>query len=199
MPRKAERKPTGRDEVMSAIVHSAERLWSERGPAAVSLRQIAADAGVNYGLVYQYLGTRENLLRTVFRRLSEEASEEIEGATDLHGALVALRDSRFGETYVRMLAWTLLEGHDPREFLGRSPALDVLARAVVGEEDDDAGRQARVAIALSLVVNTGWLMFGDFFAVALGLDEDREQLDVTVRALLHRMPAVVAGLDGDAD
>src|SRR5262245_13755529 len=67
-------RPTGRTEVVVALLEAAERLFAQRAPGSVSLRQIAAEAGVNFGLVYQHIGTRDQLLRAVFRHVSERAS-----------------------------------------------------------------------------------------------------------------------------
>jgi AcrR family transcriptional regulator len=52
-------RPYGREEVRRALLDAAQRLIAERGPGNVTLREIAEAAGVNFGLVYQYLGTRE--------------------------------------------------------------------------------------------------------------------------------------------
>ncbi|WP_156746654.1 helix-turn-helix domain-containing protein, partial [Mycobacterium sp. E1715] len=42
--------PTGRDEVVAAILDSASQLFAERGPAATSIRDVATAARVNHGL-----------------------------------------------------------------------------------------------------------------------------------------------------
>src|SRR2546425_12245140 len=54
--RVAKARPRGREEVMNALLESARKLIVERGPS-VALRDIADDAGVNFGLLYHYLGT----------------------------------------------------------------------------------------------------------------------------------------------
>jgi AcrR family transcriptional regulator len=193
-------RPTGRDETIAAIVTSARQLWSERGPAAVSLRQIAAHAGVNYGLVYQYIGTRENLLHVVYRQLSEHASEQLKAGDDFHAALDTLRVSSTGDAYVRMLAWTLLEGHDPHAFLGRSPAMEEFVRTVrrgLDADGDDAdGRDgdatdAAVVAGVAMVITMGWKLFSPFFTVALGLEDDRARFDQAVQRLIERLPELV--------
>ena len=54
-------------------MRSATELFAARGPSAVSLREIAAHAGVNFGLIHQYIGTKDNLLRLAFQRASGKA------------------------------------------------------------------------------------------------------------------------------
>ena len=44
---------------------AAAELFAARGPDGVSLREIAAHAGLNYGLIHQYVGSKDELLRLV--------------------------------------------------------------------------------------------------------------------------------------
>ncbi|MUM35063.1 TetR family transcriptional regulator, partial [Mycolicibacterium sp. CBMA 361] len=47
--------PVGRDEVVAAILEAAAELFAARGPAATSIRDIAAKSNVNHGLVFRHL------------------------------------------------------------------------------------------------------------------------------------------------
>ncbi|MBV8348759.1 MAG: helix-turn-helix transcriptional regulator, partial [Mycolicibacterium sp.] len=62
--------PTGRDEVTAAILDSAAELFAERGPAAASIREIAAHARVNHGLLFRHFGTKEQLVAAVLNHLA---------------------------------------------------------------------------------------------------------------------------------
>ncbi|WP_235047108.1 helix-turn-helix domain-containing protein [Arthrobacter nitrophenolicus] len=48
-----------------AIIHSASRLFGERGYRAVTVREIAADAGVSASLVMKLFLSKENLYAAV--------------------------------------------------------------------------------------------------------------------------------------
>ncbi|MCV7113486.1 helix-turn-helix transcriptional regulator, partial [Mycolicibacterium setense] len=48
--------PTGREEVAAAVLEAAADLFAERGPAATSIRDIAARSKVNHGLVFRHFG-----------------------------------------------------------------------------------------------------------------------------------------------
>jgi AcrR family transcriptional regulator len=52
----------------TALLDAVERLMLSEGYAAVTSRRVAAEAGVNPGLVYYYFGPMENLFVEVFRR-----------------------------------------------------------------------------------------------------------------------------------
>jgi AcrR family transcriptional regulator len=51
------------------LLDAAARLFAERGFNGVSVREIAAAAEVNLGVIPYYFGTKENLLQEVFQRL----------------------------------------------------------------------------------------------------------------------------------
>ena len=52
----------------TALLDAVERLMLSEGYAAVTSRRVAAEAGVNAGLVYYYFGPMDNLFVEVFRR-----------------------------------------------------------------------------------------------------------------------------------
>jgi AcrR family transcriptional regulator len=54
-----------------ALLDAAERLLLDAGYAGVTTRRLAAEAGVNHGLVHYYFGSVENLLVRVLERFTE--------------------------------------------------------------------------------------------------------------------------------
>jgi TetR/AcrR family transcriptional regulator len=53
-----------------ALLDAAERLLVEVGYAGITTRRLAAEAGVNHGLVHYYYGSLENLLVQVLERFT---------------------------------------------------------------------------------------------------------------------------------
>ena len=52
-----------------ALVDAAKRLLPDRAPSTVSGRELAAEAGVNYGLVHHYFGGKDAAFREAFLEL----------------------------------------------------------------------------------------------------------------------------------
>lgn len=50
------------------ILRAAIRVFAEKGYHTCRVQDIAAEAGVAYGLVYHYFSSKEELLETIFRR-----------------------------------------------------------------------------------------------------------------------------------
>jgi AcrR family transcriptional regulator len=62
---------TPREQAETALLDAAERLLVEVGHAGITTRRVAAEAGVNHGLVHYYFGSMENLLVRVLERFTE--------------------------------------------------------------------------------------------------------------------------------
>ena len=180
-------KQIGRDEVIRRLVAAAATLFAEYGPDGVSLRQVAAKAGVNYGLLHQYVGTKDDLLRLVFRSVSESAAGRFAEAGDLDAALDAFAGAGPEPSqYVRMLAWALLQGRDAEGLLGRSPALATLLARI--DPTPDGSTEARMRLASAVAMSLGWQLFGPFIANGVGLgDAPAEDLRAQRKAILRSL------------
>jgi AcrR family transcriptional regulator len=179
------KRPTGRDEILDALLDAAERLFAAAGPGDVSLRAIANDAGVNYGLVHRHFGTKDALFDRLLQRYADRWTARLE-VLDYHAAF----DELLGpgpETgpYLRLLAWTLLsdrqDGHARAHI--EHATLDQLP-ALRGDVDPDA---AAIATAAALAFAFGWRFFNPFIRDALHLDLDDDELQATMRQHLHRL------------
>lgn len=90
-----------RDATRDRIFLAAERLFAQKGFAAVSVRDITADAGVNLAAVNYHFGSKDALLYEIFRtrsgelnrtraRLLHEATEAARGKPTVRAILEAL-------------------------------------------------------------------------------------------------------------
>ena len=167
-------RPTGRDEITDAVLDAAERLFAAAGPAEVSLRTIAQEAGVTYGLVYRHFGTKDVLLERLLARYNERWKDHLGANPDYAGALRDLLGESFDTgPYLRLLAWTLLTGVPDRDAASyrRHATLDELPALAAGAESSDE-RAARLQTAGALAFAFGWRFFNPFIRAALHLDDD---------------------------
>lgn len=184
-------RPRGPEDVTAAVVDAATRLIGERGPGKVSLRDIAREARVNYGLIHYYFGTKDDVLRTVFRSLSYRVADRLATADTIWEMMDEYwQVSESGNSYVRMLSGLLLEGRDPEEFLGRSPAIGELRRGIeaaqaapgpppspVAAPQSGEPFDPRLVAAATILVSMGWRLFSPFLISAAGL-QDRTYEDL---------------------
>lgn len=174
-----ETRPYGRDEVRAAIIAAAERRFAAEGPGA-SLRDIAADAGVNLGLLHRHFGTKAALIREVLAAAALRASVRLSDLGTLDDALDAIMRSavRHDDTmhaYVRMLAWLLLAGEDARDLQDEFPTMSQVVRV--------AGPERHALVLLTLAAAFGWETFGPHLSRMVGYrSEERAAADLS-RAL----------------
>ena len=168
-------RPRGRDEVMDAVRAAAAELLAERSPRDITVRDVAARAGVNHALVHRHFGTKDDLFRAVIAELSTRVGAEIR--TGRPGAM-PLRLLQAHPEYWRILARAVLDDPQLLEPSPTSAAATVLTVISGANEPDEATRTA-AAVAGSLVL--GWIVFGDHLASVLDVS-DRESLEAAVNA-----------------
>lgn len=86
--RKAERSEATR----AALIAAAQRLFGERGYAAVGTEEIVREAGVTRGALYHHFGGKRDLLEAVYEKTEAELTREIaESAMGGSSPLEAMR------------------------------------------------------------------------------------------------------------
>lgn len=178
------------DHPASAILVAAAELFGQRSPSAVSLREIARRAGVNYGLIHHYYGTKDAILAELLRRGSVNGAERMRDAGSVDDALVALTTPGERSSHARMLAWALLDGVDPAKLVAVSPTITRLSELIAAAERDGEGPDPRVLAATTVATILGWNFFRPFIAAIAGMDDDTE-LSADVLTLLREMVADV--------
>jgi len=158
------------------ILDAAVRAFARKGYHACRVGEIAEEAGVAYGLVYHYFGSKEELLETIFREtwtqmlsrvqeVREEggpASEQVRKVTAL-----LLRTWRRNPDLVRVLVHEVTRSPEqlPRQIDEISHAYEALEGIIAhgqetGEFRDDFDAQLAATIFYGALeeVLTGWVM-----------------------------------------
>jgi AcrR family transcriptional regulator len=176
-------KPYGSEEVIEAIIEATVSLWTDAGPAGLSLRKIAARAGVNYGLVYRHFGTKDALIRAAIDRHSQLGRSYIEDAPDLTTAV----ETFLGETtgsFARLLAWANLQGVTEVAWPDEYPSLDKLRELAAVQRSDlsAASVETRVLVGSLMAMMYGWRFFEEYLTRGLGLTGlDRETINASIK------------------
>lgn len=121
-PGRRTRPRTRRDpEASRELIHrAAAALLAEAGPDEVSVRAIAARAGVSHGLVTHYFGSYQALVREVLARKRQAALAQlvdrlgaVEGEADGSRLLDPVLDFLMDPVRLRLRAWLAARGADP--------------------------------------------------------------------------------------
>ncbi|TDD62289.1 TetR/AcrR family transcriptional regulator [Actinomadura darangshiensis] len=155
--------------------------------AGLNLRQVADEARVNRGLVYQYFGSRRSLLRSALFHRSRPNAED---AVDAAGLPLRERLARLFWTSlrhpepVRLATLLVLDGDDrPRVLLNRGASReDLAAEAARGELPVEDVEAVQAAIASTIY---GYTLLREHLAREIGLPE--EELDKRMAECVEAM------------
>jgi AcrR family transcriptional regulator len=109
-----------------AILAAARDLFARHGVDGVSVRQIAAAAGINHALVHRYFGTKDEMVAAIMlgeaRALSEMARPEADPLTSLTSLAEAFRYLLSeGRTSLLLMMRAELDGMAPERLIEGSP------------------------------------------------------------------------------
>jgi AcrR family transcriptional regulator len=156
------------------MLAAAQRLFADRGFLAVSVRDIAAEAGVSHALIHRYLGSKEDILVAVMKRNTAPALRAAGAAADVRemvprmfGGLLASQPD-----YLRLLARIVM---DHLSFDAVKPEFPAYAFLIEALTDDAAQRgrelpDPRVLAASLTALAIGWSATEDWLVKASGLD-----------------------------
>lgn len=173
-------KPIGKTAVRDALIGAGAKLFAMRSPEAVSVREIAKEAGVNHGLVHRHFGSKAGLLKAVMTQLAADVSQDMgpsrEGesmAEVLVSAFRATSGTQGGGQHLRILARTLLDGGDPAELQSRFPVVERLLASA--KRDNATGLSDEALVTLIVTMALGLKVFEPYLKLATGQDDAKWQ------------------------
>jgi AcrR family transcriptional regulator len=198
----------GREATTAAILDAAEELFSADGFDAVTVRAIAARAGVSHALVHRYLGSKADVFRGILSRNQGVVLAAAHDDPDLLTATsLMMREGLTNHRdYVRLLADSALHGVSYDQTPGRFAAVDRLVELAQRAADSaSAGERSekdldpRFVIACVVALFLGWGATESWALPAAGLRDmdEAEAIDGLERVMLGILKANVPGLDGD--
>ena len=204
---KSDKRRVGREKSTAAILDAAEKLFSARGFTAVTVRDIAAEAGVSHALVHRYLGSKQDVYRAMLVRNESALRNAASDDDDLLTAVsLMLREGLAHQRrYVRLIAHSVLHGLSYERTSGRFAATERLvelaeaAAASEGDARDPDALDPRFVVASVVALFIGWIATDDWVLRAAGLQEmsDDEIADSLERIMLQllreNLPAAGGG------
>ena len=200
----AERTRGAREATTAAMLEAAEELFAAHGFTAVSVRDIAKQAGVSHALVHRYLGNKDDIYRKVLQRNEDVMLAVAAGTDDLLEAVGHMfREGRARRRYLRLVTHSALHGLPFDTTMGGFPATELLielARRSTGEAPPCGDVDPRVAIAAVVALYLGWVSLEPWLVPAAGLQDEDEamllaQLERVIGCLIAATIPGAAGTD----
>lgn len=168
-----------REETEADLLDAARRLLRRDGVlAGVNLREIATEAGVNHGQIYQYFGTRQALLRAAAADLVERRVADQDGHWDLPFSerRAAMFRYRLEEPeLVQLEALLALDGDDGFSPFPRFAQTRQSLERDTGEGALPQDADAVAAHVMTAAVQMGYVIFREAYARDTGIP--LEELD----------------------
>lgn len=205
-PRRGRGRPRLDEKLMPQILDAAERLFAERGPVSVSIRDIAAEAGLPHSALYRYFESKDEVLRQVLargrtRQIEHERAERESGRTT-QGALEWIMEHN--RAYFMLVARLAVEGEtttslglDPGENVTRR-SLEALQGGMLFELRTD--HDPRMVVAAVAALALGYVMSEEWVLDSIGMhDCDKAEVRAAIDAILASMMALGRGPAGSCD
>jgi AcrR family transcriptional regulator len=164
----AAKKPYGREEVIESIISATLSLWSAKGPAELSLRSIAAEAGVNYGLVYRHFRTKDAVIRAAMERVVARSTEIISESEDVEAAVREILPRSTG-AHARLLAWATLQSILDEVLPEKDSFLERMVELARDAERDAKSPEPAIKVGSVIAMLYGWRLFEPYLVRGLGL------------------------------
>lgn len=181
------------------ILAAARDLFARRGVDSVSVREIAAAAGVNHALVHRYFGTKNDIVAEILEGEAKAMSAMARPEADTVTSLAALREVfsyvlTGGRTSLLLMLRAEIDGLAPERLLDGAPLrpLDLLASWLEQRRPGTGETDPRVVAMVLGAALMGLASVQPMLTAGVGLEgEDQE-------ALLQRCVDVLVGVAAGA-
>ncbi|MFI8423876.1 helix-turn-helix domain-containing protein [Streptomyces sp. NPDC085479] len=190
-----------REETEADLLAAARRLLKRDGVlAGVNLREIAAEAGVNHGQIYQYFGSRQSLLRAAAADLVERQSVDREGHWELPFAERRQAMFRHRLDEPELVGLEALLALDGDEGFSAFPRFAQTCQSLDRDRGEGAlpeGSDAVAAHVMTAAAQMGYVVFREAYARDTGIP--LEELDERAARAFARMVAGLAAPSSEGE
>lgn len=161
----------------NSIIRAAAELFAKKGVNAVSLREIAESANVNYGLIHHYFKTKEALLLSITGAFAEYGRDLISEDLNAHQITEQFFYANSGG-FPKIFSWAVSDGTDPEAVFVDTTSQQDYSTAIerYWRDQPPYSRPAlfdpRVVAAVSMLIVMMWNTYAPYMK-ALGAINDR--------------------------
>jgi AcrR family transcriptional regulator len=162
------------------LLDAVEVLCAEMSPSDVTMRKIAAEAGLSVGLAYRYFESRDELFGAALDRMAERiaaAAVSDDPITVVSALWKAVGDN---PAFTRLVTSLILSGQNVSEVMSKHPLMREIAKSAAELGMDDPKTIAGVT---GLVTIAG-AMYGSFLNRAIGRDPGDPRLYDAAAAMM---------------
>ena len=184
--------PAGRSEVIEATTRAAADLFAEHNPSQVSIREIAARAGVSHALVHRYMGTKEDIFAAALDMARKDAADYWVSEHGMSKTAGTFDSDLPPGRYVRLVMRAALDGvkisPEDLKLPHADRMLAMLATTQFPVDDAEKGFDVRLIFTAITAMAAGMAVAEKLFLVQSGLEsEDPEHVYSELNRLIRRI------------
>jgi len=178
-----------RQETERALKEALLRLLEHRSAEAISVRDIASEAGVNHGLIHHYFGSKEGLIRAV---ASEISSDLYKSYSEYPSAATFYSLMRERPALAAAVARLCLDG--PKDLLEQAAPPEFHLEKAIERIQAFSGRFPVVSEIDGYVLNAflasallGWFAFRPLLELGYKIPDDADDQVAKLLAMLDQL------------
>jgi len=164
------------------ILSAAQLRLSEHGVRGLTIKDVAADTGINHGTLLHHFGSAEEMRTALLVRMTDQLigdmAEVLKSGIGPKASVEALFDLMTTTGHTKLLAWRAMEdiGFDGVELPVDSTQTVTGIIDRITEGLSDPGQQtARNMVCLAVSTAVGWGICGSGFQKMLGLSPTQQE------------------------
>jgi AcrR family transcriptional regulator len=170
------------EEARELILSAAQLRLSAHGVRGLTIKDVAADTGINHGTLLHHFGSAEEMRTALLVRMTDQLvgdmAEVLESGIGPKASVVALFNLMSTTGHTKLLAWRAMEDvrFDGVELPVNSTQsiTSIIDRITAGLSDPDQ-QTARNMVYLAVSTAVGWGICGPGFQKMLGLSPTQQE------------------------
>jgi AcrR family transcriptional regulator len=189
----------GKEQTIDALIEAAIDLTSKKGPSGFSVREVAALAAVNHGLVHRHFGGKNQLIRQALNHVAQKLAAPLNDDQPQDQLASSLFNALSQEPrYLQCLAWAMLSEDSSDLVQDVFPTHDAVMNSLTnlsGGED-----KSKLMLAFMTSVTVGWHMFKPLILQASQVkNSDTPVVEAQISHLLDTLSQNTNLFDGTLD
>ena len=168
----------------TALVEAASRLLPDRSPNAISGRDLAAEAGINYGLIHHHFGSKDAVLQAGLDALRDDFVRTV---GDVTAAPLLGRDPH---PFLRaVMRWSVDDPAGGRDH-GELSIGDSMVTAIAGRLGEDlhgdpsaASAEAKARAIAAMAIQLSYAVLGGGLLPAVSAGDDAAEVEASLAGL----------------
>ena len=159
--------------IVPDLLDAVEQLCTDKSPALVGMREIAAEAGLSVGVAYRYFDSKTALIGAAMDRIGERLAGAVTGSDDLTKAMESLwKAFDDNPAFINIGSWMILDGHNMSEVMSKHPA----ARDLISQASQRGMNDPQTFAGVTLLIGLAGAFYEAAVNRALGRHDDDQRI-----------------------